>query len=132
MGSEFSSTGGGGAKKGGDADKEKKRKWEPPAPPPRIGKKQRKRDAKAGIGSKIPTVTPNAKCKLRMLKLERIKDYLLLEEEFVSNQVRARSAAPLASGVQLASLRVVARARTACAAPAQLWRCHSEAPTTSV
>lgn len=88
MGQEFSTPGGGGAKKGqGDADKEKKRKWEPPAPPPRIGKKQRKRDAKAGIGSKIPTVTPNAKCKLRMLKLERIKDYLLLEEEFVSNQV---------------------------------------------
>jgi len=31
-------------------------------------------------------VTPSTKCKLRLLKLERIKDYLLLEEEFIQNQ----------------------------------------------
>lgn len=65
---------------------EKKKKWEPPAPPPRVGKKQRKRDAASGLGSKLPTVTPSAKCKLRLLKLERIKDYLLMEHEFVQNQ----------------------------------------------
>jgi len=35
---------------------------------------------------KIPTVTPHARSKLRLLKLERIKDYLLLEEEFIRNQ----------------------------------------------
>ena len=34
----------------------------------------------------IISVTPLAKCRLRMLKLERIKDYLLMEEEFVTNQ----------------------------------------------
>lgn len=31
-------------------------------------------------------MTPTTKCKLRLLKLERIKDYLLLEEEFIVNQ----------------------------------------------
>ena len=65
---------------------EKKKKWEPPAPPPRVGKKQRKRDAAAGLGSKLPPIAPNAKCKLRLLKLERVKDYLLMEHEFVQNQ----------------------------------------------
>ena len=29
---------------------------------------------------------PNTRCKLKLLKLERIKDHLLLEEEFVANQ----------------------------------------------
>ncbi len=65
---------------------EKKKKYEPPAPPPRVGKKQKKRDTAASLGAKLPTVTPTAKCKLRLLKLERIKDYLLMEEEFVQNQ----------------------------------------------
>lgn len=35
-------------------------------------------------------MTPNAKCKLRLLKLERIKDFLLMEEEFVQNQERLK------------------------------------------
>ena len=35
-------------------------------------------------------MTPNAKCKLRLLKMERIKDWLLLEEEFVTNQQRLK------------------------------------------
>ena len=34
----------------------------------------------------IVAVTPNTKCKLRLLKLERIKDYLLMEEEYIRNQ----------------------------------------------
>ena len=68
---------------------EKKKKWEPPPPPPRVGRKQR-RAAAAGLGSKLPAVTPNAKCKLRLLKLERIKDWLLMEEEFLTNQERLR------------------------------------------
>ena len=86
MGQDFSAPGD-KAGKGKQQDKEKKRKWEPPAPPPRVGRKQKKKEAAAGVGSKLPVVTPNAKCKLRMLKLERVKDYLLMEEEFVSNQV---------------------------------------------
>lgn len=76
--------GGGGDGKQQD---EKKKKWEPPAPPPRVGRKQRKRNAANAAGGKIPTVTPTAKCHLRLLKLERVKDYLLMEEEFVANQV---------------------------------------------
>ncbi len=31
-------------------------------------------------------VYPTSKCKLRLLKLERIKDYLLMEQEFIQNQ----------------------------------------------
>ena len=31
-------------------------------------------------------VFPTSKCKLRLLKLERIKDYLLMEQEFIQNQ----------------------------------------------
>jgi len=34
---------------------------------------------------KIPTVTPASRCKLRTLRLERIKDFLLIEQEFVEN-----------------------------------------------
>ena len=59
-------------------------------PPPRVGKKQKKRGAAAGLGTKLPNVTPNAKCKLRLLKLERVKDWLLMEEEFVANQERLK------------------------------------------
>ena len=53
------------------------------APPRRIGKHKRKKNEGK---SKIPTVTPTTKCKLRQLRLERIKDYMLLEEEFLKNQ----------------------------------------------
>ena len=37
-------------------------------------------------GSKIPKVFPTTKCQLRALKLERIKDFLLMEREFITNQ----------------------------------------------
>ena len=33
--------------------------------------------------NKLPGVTPHTKCRLRLLKMERIKDYLLMEEEFI-------------------------------------------------
>jgi hypothetical protein len=35
-------------------------------------------------------VKPHAKCKLRLLKLDRVKDYLLMEEEFIQNQGRLK------------------------------------------
>src|SRR5277367_5731408 len=64
-----------------------KPKWEPP-PPARIGKKKRRGP---NMASKLPTVTPTARCKLRLLKQLRIKDYLLLEEEVVAlYQARAK------------------------------------------
>lgn len=36
--------------------------------------------------STLITVTPHTQCRLKLLKLERIKDYLLMEEEFIRNQ----------------------------------------------
>jgi len=53
-------------------------------PPSRVGKKRRHKGASAS--SKMPKVFPTTKCKLRMLKLNRVKDYLLMEEEFIRNQ----------------------------------------------
>lgn len=51
---------------------------------------QRKKK-KGPIGAaKLPSVYPTTRCKLKMLKLERIKDHLLLEEEFVQNQERLK------------------------------------------
>ncbi|KAI9621857.1 hypothetical protein KEM48_007528 [Puccinia striiformis f. sp. tritici PST-130] len=40
--------------------------------------------------NKLPTVFPTSRCKLKLLKMERIKDHLLLEEEFVINQERLK------------------------------------------
>lgn len=65
---------------------EGKRKVE--APPQRVGRKKKKKGAEAA--TKLPTVTPTAKCRLRLLKDERIKDYLLLEQEFIENQEKLK------------------------------------------
>ncbi|POM76372.1 26S protease regulatory subunit 4, partial [Phytophthora palmivora] len=71
------------AKKKEDAAKQKKKKFEP-----RGGAMTRKRRKKKGPAAavRIPTVYPTAKCKLRLLKMERIKDFLLMEQEFIQNQ----------------------------------------------
>eukprot|EP00297_Palpitomonas_bilix_P026250 CAMPEP_0113907644 /NCGR_PEP_ID=MMETSP0780_2-20120614/25611_1 /TAXON_ID=652834 /ORGANISM="Palpitomonas bilix" /LENGTH=441 /DNA_ID=CAMNT_0000902765 /DNA_START=21 /DNA_END=1346 /DNA_ORIENTATION=- /assembly_acc=CAM_ASM_000599 len=65
-----------------DKKKDEKKKYEPPSGQFRNMKKRSGGDVMA----KVPTVTPNARCRLRQLKLERIKDYLLMEEEFVKYQ----------------------------------------------
>ena len=36
------------------------------------------------------TVTPHTRCRLKLLKLERIKDFLLMEEELIKNQERLK------------------------------------------
>ena len=54
-----------------------------------MGKKLRKHRGPDG-SSNTPAITPASKCKLRLLKLERVRDYLLMEEEFVSNQERLK------------------------------------------
>ncbi|KAI7836065.1 hypothetical protein COHA_010034 [Chlorella ohadii] len=93
MGQGQSGLGGGPpGEQGKDKQGEKKKKYEPPAPPPRVGKKARRRDGQSSLGTKLPTITPSAKCKLRLLKLERVKDWLLMEEEFVQNQERLKPA----------------------------------------
>lgn len=38
----------------------------------------------------VVSVTPHTRCRLKLLKLERIKDYLLMEEEFIKNQERLK------------------------------------------
>uniref|UniRef100_A0A2P2K5K8 26S protease regulatory complex subunit 4 family protein n=1 Tax=Rhizophora mucronata TaxID=61149 RepID=A0A2P2K5K8_RHIMU len=73
----------------GDKSDKKEKKFEPAAPPARVGRKQRKQKGPEAA-ARLPTVTPLSKCKLRLLKLERIKDYLLMEEEFVANQERLK------------------------------------------
>eukprot|EP01118_Nematostelium_gracile_P017111 TRINITY_DN721_c0_g1_i1.p1 TRINITY_DN721_c0_g1~~TRINITY_DN721_c0_g1_i1.p1 ORF type:complete len:448 (+),score=185.40 TRINITY_DN721_c0_g1_i1:44-1387(+) len=75
-----------GDKKDGK-DKEKK-KYEPP-PPRTIGRGQKKKRGPEQT-AKLPEVKPHTRCKLRLLKLERIKDYLLMEEEFIQNQERLK------------------------------------------
>jgi 26S proteasome regulatory subunit T2 len=64
------------------ADWFQKPKWEPPVPT-RVGKKKKRGPDAA---TRLPAVYPTTRCKLKMLKMERIKDYLLMEEEFVANQ----------------------------------------------
>ncbi len=47
-----------------------------------------KRDPKQPLV--CPWFTPTAKCKLRLMKLDCVKDYLLMEEEFVVGQERLK------------------------------------------
>jgi 26S proteasome regulatory subunit T2 len=77
----------GGNEKKDKKDKEKQ-KYEPPPPPRTLGRRKKKRGPEAI--AKLPDVKPHTRCKLRLLKLERIKDYLLMEEEFIQNQERLR------------------------------------------
>lgn len=76
----------GGGKQDKDKEKEKK-KYEAPIPT-RVGKKKRVKGP--DTANKLPTVTPYTKCRLRLLKMERIKDYLLMEEEYIKNQERMK------------------------------------------
>ena len=70
-----------------DADKKKESKYQPPMPPTRIGRRKKKGPDAA---HKLPQVFPNTRCRLKLLKMQTIKDYLLLEEEFVANQERLK------------------------------------------
>lgn len=69
-----------------EEDKKKeeyKKKRQEQRMPTRVGRKKAKRGA--DTSAKLPTVFPSSKCRLRQLRLERIKDYMLLEEEFIKN-----------------------------------------------
>jgi len=69
-----------------------KKKYQPPPPPIRVGKGKKKARAGPEGVSKLPKVNPNTKCKLKLLRMERIKDYLLMEEEFIQDQERMKPA----------------------------------------
>uniref|UniRef100_A0A8C7FEL6 Uncharacterized protein n=1 Tax=Oncorhynchus kisutch TaxID=8019 RepID=A0A8C7FEL6_ONCKI len=60
-----------------------KKKYEPPILT-RVGKGTKK-SMGPDAASKLPLVTPHTHCRLKLLKQERIKDYLLMEE-FIRNQ----------------------------------------------
>ncbi|KAK8797773.1 26S proteasome subunit [Blastocystis sp. subtype 4] len=44
----------------------------------------------AGLANKIPTILPSTKCKLRLLQLQRVYDYLQIETEYVRNKSEAK------------------------------------------
>ncbi|PVV01768.1 hypothetical protein BB560_003802 [Smittium megazygosporum] len=68
---------------GGDKKKKETKKWEPPLPTT-IGKRKKRRGPDAT--SKLPAILPNTRCNLKQLKLQRVNDYLLMEQEFVERQ----------------------------------------------
>ncbi|KAK4658202.1 ATPase of 26S proteasome regulatory subunit 4 [Podospora pseudocomata] len=89
-----------------DKDKKKeKHKHEPPRDLPPASVARRREPA---VPVPPPIYRPSAltsRCKLRLLRMQRVHDHLLLEEEYVENQERLRkakaakdNAVPAASG----------------------------------
>jgi len=78
---------GGGGRKKDDKEKKEKPKYEPPVAT-HVGKKKKKKGPDAS--HKLPAVHPVTRCRLKLLRMERIKDFLLLEEEFITNQERLK------------------------------------------
>jgi 26S proteasome regulatory subunit T2 len=70
--------------------KKDKPKYEPPPPTTRVGRKKKRAGGGPDAASKLPTVFPNTRCKLKLLRMTRIEDHLRLEEAFVENQERYR------------------------------------------
>ena len=71
---------------GGEKDKKKKKKRFEPRPAAANSRQGRRRRRKGPSGlNKTPVIVPSSKCKLRLLKLDRVKDFLLLEAEFIRN-----------------------------------------------
>ncbi|PVU95745.1 hypothetical protein BB561_001635 [Smittium simulii] len=73
-----------------NGEKKKKmesKKWEPPLPTT-IGKKKKRRGPDSS--TKLPAVFPTTRCNLKLLKMQRINDYLLMEQEFVERQERLK------------------------------------------
>ncbi|KAK4096937.1 26S proteasome subunit P45 [Parathielavia hyrcaniae] len=92
MGQNQSGMGGGREGKDDKDKKKEKPKYEPPPrPTTRIGRKKKKAGG-SSAAAKLPPVYPTSRCKLRLLRMQRIHDHLLLEEEYVENQERLRKA----------------------------------------
>ena len=69
--------------KNGEDDKKISKK--PDLKSMQLGRKRKKKKG-VDIASKLPTITPNTKCLLRLRKFERIKDYLLMEKEYIQTK----------------------------------------------
>lgn len=78
------------ANDGGKDEKKEGGKQKPQAPPPRSGAGKKKRQKGPAAAVRLPQVGPTSKCKLRLSRMERVKDYLLLEQEFIQNQERLK------------------------------------------
>ncbi|ODV90257.1 hypothetical protein CANCADRAFT_56814 [Tortispora caseinolytica NRRL Y-17796] len=76
----------------GDGDRKKKKKQDKPKYEPpvatRVGKKKRRGP---DASNRLPAIHPSTRCRLKLLKMERVKDHLLMEEEFVRNQEQLKS-----------------------------------------
>ncbi|THU72451.1 hypothetical protein C4D60_Mb04t12270 [Musa balbisiana] len=57
----------------------------PTASPCRVGRKKCRQKG-SEVVARLPTITLLLKCRLRILKVECVKDYLLMEEEFAAKQ----------------------------------------------
>jgi len=68
----------------GEDGKPPKKKFEPHIPS-RFGKKKKKLNKGPDVAQKLPQVLPHTHCRLKQLKTLRIKDWLLMEEEFIQN-----------------------------------------------
>ncbi|EGE04024.1 hypothetical protein TEQG_03057 [Trichophyton equinum CBS 127.97] len=104
MGNQPSSMGGQGGEGKDDKDKKalqkEKPKYEPPPQPTtRIGRKKRKQQG-PNASAKLPSIYPTSRCKLKYLRMQRVHDHLLLEEEYVENQERIRKSKAQASSTQ--------------------------------
>ncbi len=62
-----------------------KKKFESKKPAAMIGRRRKRKEFGPDFALRMPTITPIAPIRLRLLKLNRIKDHLLLEEEFLQN-----------------------------------------------
>ncbi|EHK49598.1 26S protease regulatory subunit 4 [Trichoderma gamsii] len=91
MGQGPSGMGGEGGRNEKDKKKDKPKYEPPPRPTTRVGRKKRKAGG-SSAAAKLPAVYPTSRCKLRLLRMQRIHDHLLLEEEYVENQERLRKA----------------------------------------
>eukprot|EP00400_MALV-I_sp_L67-5_P000866 gene866-1134_t len=84
----------GGMPGGGPPSKESKEEQEKKArakkenvrPPAESFGRRKKQKKKGDQEISLPTITPMNKCRLRLQKMTRVKDYLMLEEEFIKNQ----------------------------------------------
>ncbi|KKA30019.1 hypothetical protein TD95_004321, partial [Thielaviopsis punctulata] len=96
-GQNQSGMGGGDGGDSKDKKKEKPKYEPPPRPTTRVGRKKRKAGG-SSAAAKLPAIYPTSRCKLRLLRMQRTHDHLLLEEEFVANQERIRKAKAVADG----------------------------------
>jgi 26S proteasome regulatory subunit T2 len=82
----------GGPGQGGQGqpgEKKETKRWEPPAAPT-IGKKKKKRGPDAA--NRLPKVLPSRACKLKLLRLQRVQDFLIVEEEYLNTIGQQREA----------------------------------------